>query len=263
MNIREIAEEIFSLRNNTPSRSGGAHEISVGSTIDRSTMPDQLPIDFSNLAQYIDHTILKADAKTEDIIKLCKEAEEYNFYSVCINPAYVSLARKHTKKAKVCAVVGFPLGANTSRIKLEETATALTDGASEIDMVINIAKLKDKEYEYIYNEIKQISECCHSQNALLKVIIETCYLTDKEKVIACLIAKKAGADFVKTSTGFGSGGATAQDIELMRLTVGPKMGVKASGGIKTKEDVVLMLRNGANRIGTSRALEFVSASTLN
>ena len=193
-----------------------------------------------NYNKLIDHTILKPDASIEDIKRICKEAKEYNFMSVCVNPAFIDLCKNELKGSdvKVCTVIGFPLGATLSQAKALETREAVFEGADEIDMVINVTMLKAHEDDYVYNEIE-------------KVIIETCLLTDEEKVRACLLAKKAGADFVKTSTGFSTGGATVHDIELMRKTVGPDMGVKASGGIRTHEDLVKMVEAGATRIGTS------------
>ena len=199
----------------------------------------------------IDHTVLKPDTKEETVIALCKEALEYNFASVCVNPCFVELCSKLLKgsEVKVCTVIGFPLGANTKEVKGFETTDAVNKGAEEIDMVINIGALKDGKDEYVYEEIKYIKECCKGK--LLKVIIETCLLTDEEKVRACELSKKAGADFVKTSTGFSTGGATVHDVALMRKTVGPDLGVKASGGVRSYEDLVNMVEAGANRIGTS------------
>ena len=201
--------------------------------------------------EYIEHTLLKQDAKKEDFEKLYQEAIDYKFFGVCINPAYVKDAHEHLKNTniKIVTVIGFPLGATTTATKVFEAKEAITNGADEIDMVINVSKLKDKDYEYVTNDIKQVKLASPNNN--LKVIIETCLLTDEEKVRACLLAKKAGADFVKTSTGFSTGGATVHDIELMRKTVGPEMGVKASGGIRTHEDLLAMIKAGATRIGTS------------
>jgi len=204
-----------------------------------------------NYNKLIDHTLLKPDAKEEDIIKLCKEAKEYHFCSVCVNPGFVKLCVQELKGSdvKVCTVIGFPLGATTSESKAFEAEDAIKNGASEVDMVINVSRLKDGDDEYVYNDIKAVREA--SKGALLKVIIETCLLNDDEKVRACLLSKKAKADFVKTSTGFSTGGATAYDVALMRKTVGPEMGVKASGGVRSREDMLKMVEAGANRIGTS------------
>lgn len=204
-----------------------------------------------NYNKLIDHTILKPDASIEDIKRICKEAKDYNFMSVCVNPAFIDLCKNKLKGSdvKVCTVIGFPLGATLPQAKALETREAVFEGADEIDMVINITMLKAHEDDYVYNEIEKVRRSCMGK--VLKVIIETCLLTDEEKVRACLLAKKAGADFVKTSTGFSTGGATVHDIELMRKTVGPDMGVKASGGIRTHEDLVKMVEAGATRIGTS------------
>lgn len=207
------------------------------------------------LAGMIDHTILKADASLESVKKVCEEALEYNFASVCINPCNVALAYSLLKESnvKVCTVIGFPLGANTSTVKAFEAEEAIKNGATEVDMVINIGKLKDKDYEYVKEDIKAVVEASKGK-ALTKVIIETCLLTDDEKVVVCKLAKEAGADFVKTSTGFSTGGAKPEDIKLMRETVGKDMGVKASGGVRTYEDAMSMIEAGASRIGASASI---------
>ena len=205
----------------------------------------------------IDHTILKAFATEEEVLKLCKEAVEYDFKSVCVNPVNVALAKKALEGSDVlvCTVVGFPLGANTKEIKALETLDAIKNGADEIDMVINIGKAKEHDFEYIEDEIKCVVTA--SAGKTTKVIIETCYLSDEEKVECCKAAKAAGATFVKTSTGFGTGGATARDIKLMRETVGAEMGVKASGGVRSFDDVKLMVENGATRIGASSGIQIM------
>ena len=205
----------------------------------------------------IDHTLLKADATEKDIKKLCQEAREHDFMSVCVNPAYVPLAKKELagSDVKVCTVIGFPLGMNRPKMKVMEAKLAIKEGADEVDMVINIGALKARKNKYVQNEIALIKKAVGDH--ILKVIIETCLLTDKEKVRACELAKAAGADFVKTSTGFSSGGATVADIKLMRKTVGPEMGVKASGGVKTHQDLLDMVEAGATRIGTSRGLDII------
>lgn len=207
------------------------------------------------IAGMIDHTILKPEATEAQVVKLCEEAKEYEFASVCINPGMVKLAAQCLKDSKVdvCTVIGFPLGANTSEVKAFETEDAIKNGATEVDMVINVGKLKEGNLEYVKNDIKAVVDAAKGK-ALTKVIIETCLLTDEEKVAACKLAKEAGADFVKTSTGFSTGGATAADIKLMRETVGPDMGVKASGGVRTKEDALTMIENGATRIGASASI---------
>lgn len=213
-----------------------------------------------NINRLIDHTILKPEASIDDIRKLCIEAKEYNFYSVCVNSAYVNVAYNFLlhSNVKVCSVVGFPLGAMIKEAKAYEAKFAVDSGAEEIDMVMNIGLLKSNKIDLFERDIKKVRETCHA--AVLKVIIETCLLTDKEKILACQIAKEYGADFVKTSTGFSTGGATEHDIELMRKTVGDKMGVKASGGIKTYEDAIRMINAGANRLGTSSGIAIIKSA---
>ena len=205
----------------------------------------------------IDHTLLKQDATPEQIAKLCEEAKQFDFMSVCVNPAYVPLASEMLKGSdvKVCTVIGFPLGMNLTRTKIDEAKQAIKEGATEIDMVINVGMLKAGHDDYVKEEIKLLKEV--AGKLVLKVIIETCLLTDEEKVRVCLLAKEAGADFVKTSTGFSTGGATAHDVKLMRETVGPDMGVKASGGVRTHEDLLAMVEAGANRIGTSNGSKII------
>lgn len=214
-----------------------------------------------NLSRYIDHTLLKADATENEVIKLCNEAKEYDFFSVCINPGFVELATKELSESNVavCTVIGFPLGASTPETKAFETKDAIQKGATEVDMVINISKLKDKKNDEVLEDIKAVVNAA-DKKALVKVIIETCLLTDEEKERACKLAKDAGADFVKTSTGFSTGGATKEDIALMRKTVGTEMGVKASGGVRTYEDAVTMIESGATRIGASASIAIVTAS---
>lgn len=208
-----------------------------------------------SLAKMIDHTILKADATKDEVTKICIEALEYNFASVCINPSWVKLASEILKGSdvKVCTVIGFPLGATSTNSKKFEVEESIKDGATEIDMVINIGRLKDRDLDYVLDDIKAVVDVSFGK-AVTKVIIETCLLTDEEKIMACEIAKKAGADFVKTSTGFSIGGATKEDIKLMRDTVGTKMGVKASGGVRTLKDSLDMIENGATRIGASASI---------
>lgn len=209
------------------------------------------------LNKYIDHTILKATASSANVQKLCAEAIEHEFYSVCVNGCYVADA-KHLLQGtdvKVAAVVGFPLGAMTTAAKVFEAKEAVENGASEIDMVINIAKLKDGEFEFVENEIRQIKEAIGDN--VLKVIIETCYLTDEEKVKACELSLVAKADFVKTSTGFGTGGATYEDVKLMKSVVGDNAKVKASGGVRDKETAQKYVDLGAERLGTSSGIEIV------
>lgn len=210
------------------------------------------------LNSYIDHTILNARAGKQDIIKVCKEAKDYSFCSVCTNSAWTSLVHEELKDSgvKTCTVVGFPLGAMSSRAKLAECLQAIKDGADEIDMVINIGRLKDGDDKYVEEEIRLLKEAC-GPSRVLKAIIETCLLTDLEKVRACELAVKAGADFVKTSTGFSVAGAKADDVRLMRETVKDRAGVKASGGIHSREEALEMIEAGANRIGASSGIKIV------
>ena len=209
------------------------------------------------LNKYIDHTILKATASNSDVQKLCEEAIEHEFYSVCVNGCYVADAKQLLQgtDVKVAAVVGFPLGAMTTAAKVFEAKEAVENGASEIDMVINVAKLKDGEFEYVENEIRQIKEAIGDN--VLKVIIETCYLTDEEKVKACELSLAAKADFVKTSTGFGTDGATYEDVKLMKSVVGDNAKVKASGGVRDKETAQKYINLGAERLGTSSGIDIV------
>lgn len=213
-----------------------------------------------SLARMIDHTMLKPEATPEEITTLCEEAKKYNFASVCINPSYVPLCNKLLKgtQVKVCTVIGFPLGATTTAAKRAEADEALNEGAQEIDMVINIGRLKAGDYKYVFDDINQVALAAKRRNAVTKVIIETALLTDEEKVKACLISKQAKADFVKTSTGFSKGGATAGDIALMRYVVGSSVGVKASGGVRSLEDAEKMIRSGADRIGASASVKIVT-----
>lgn len=212
-----------------------------------------------DLAQYIDHTALKADTTKEQIVTLCDEAKDYNFYSVCVNPTWVETAAKELKDSEVdvCTVIGFPLGATTSKVKAFETTNAIENGATEIDMVINIGALKDGNDDLVEDDIRHVVEAAKGK-ALVKVIIETSLLTDAEKVKACDFAVAAGADYVKTSTGFSTGGATVEDIKLMRKTVGPDIGVKASGGVRDRAGALAMIEAGATRIGASSGKEIVS-----
>jgi deoxyribose-phosphate aldolase len=211
-----------------------------------------------NLAGYIDHTLLKPEATRDQIIQVCREAIEHHFYSVCVNPYYVSTVAEALKGSlvKVCSVIGFPLGANVTEIKVAETRKAIADGAQEIDMVINVAAIKNGDFETVLNDIKGVAFALEGK-ALLKVILETCLLTDEEKIKACELSKLAGAHFVKTSTGFSKGGATVSDIALMRSVVGSEMGVKASGGIRSREIALQMIGAGASRLGASASVAIV------
>ncbi|MBV1924073.1 MAG: deoxyribose-phosphate aldolase [Flavobacteriaceae bacterium] len=213
-----------------------------------------------NYNSYIDHTLLKATATTYQILALCNEAKEFNFYAVCVNSAFVNLASKELKntEVKVAAVVGFPLGAMSTQAKVFETKQCIKDGAQEIDMVIHIGMLKNGNYQYVETEIADIKKACG--DLTLKVIIETCYLTDEEKRMACRLALIAGADFVKTSTGFGTGGATLEDVTLMKNEVGDNMKIKASGGIKDAETARKYIDLGVSRIGTSSGITIVKSN---
>ncbi len=212
-----------------------------------------------DLAGMIDHTLLKPDATIAEIQKLCAEAKKYGFASVCINPGYVPLSAKRLKgtEVKVCTVIGFPLGSTSTASKAFETEQAIRDGAQEVDMVLNVGMLKSGEFEYVENDIFAVVSTARRYRVLSKVILETGFLNDEEKIQACILCKRAGADFVKTSTGFGKGGATAGDIALMRRIVGSAMGVKASGGVRSREDALTMVASGADRIGASASVKIV------
>lgn len=208
-----------------------------------------------DLAKYIDHTDLKADSSLDDIKKLVDEAREYGFYSVCVNSSNVAYVKDYKKDIKIASVVGFPLGAMAKDAKVFEAKKAVSDGADEIDMVINIGRLKSKDYSYVEDEIRAIKEAIGEK--VLKVIIETCLLNKDEKIRACELARSAGADFVKTSTGFSTGGATVADVKLMKETVGDDLKVKASGGIHTKDEALALIEAGADRIGASSSIDIV------
>ncbi|HFI0094742.1 TPA: deoxyribose-phosphate aldolase [Streptococcus suis] len=212
------------------------------------------------LNKFIDHTILKPETTQEQVEKILSEAKEYDFASVCVNPTWVSLAAESLKDSdvKVCTVIGFPLGANTSAVKAFETKDAIANGADEIDMVINVGALKAGNDALVLDDIKEVVDA--SGDKLVKVIIEACLLTDDEKVRACQLSKEAGADYVKTSTGFSTGGATVADVALMRKTVGPDMGVKASGGARSYEDAIAFIEAGASRIGASSGVAIMNGA---
>ena len=235
------------------------HVVSAGAERLTSTV-GVIPEDTA-LAGMIDHTLLKPDATSDQIAQLCFEAKKYHFASVCVNPTHVKLCADLLKdsEVKVCTVIGFPLGATSPEVKAFETRNALDNGATEIDMVINIGALKAGDTNLAARDIHGVVEVAHAANALVKVIIETALLTDEEKVVACLLAKEAGADYVKTSTGFSGGGATVHDIALMRRTVGPTLGVKASGGIHTHEEAEALVAAGATRIGASAGVKIIRA----
>ena len=212
------------------------------------------------IASMIDHTLLKPEATQKEIEQLCEEAIKHNFASVCINPSYVSFCFDKIKSSsvRVCTVIGFPLGATTTQTKVTEAEEAVKNGCEELDMVINVGKLKDKDYNFIFNDVKSVADLAKKYMCKLKVILETCLLTDEEKVAACLISKEAGADFVKTSTGFSKEGATVHDVALMKYIVGDNLGVKASGGIRTYDDAVNMINAGASRLGASAGVKIIS-----
>jgi deoxyribose-phosphate aldolase len=215
-----------------------------------------------SLAHMIDHTLLKPDATHDQVAQLCYEARKHGFASVCVNPTNVKLCQQLLEGSSVpiCVVVGFPLGATPTEVKVFETQQAIREGASEVDMVINVGALKSRDYELVERDIASIARACHAGNAILKVIIEAALLTDEEKVAACQLAKVAGADFVKTSTGFGPGGATVDDVAMMRRVVGPTMGVKAAGGIRTFADAQKMIAAGASRIGASASVKIIQGA---
>lgn len=219
-------------------------------------IPETIEFD---IARMIDHTLLKPEATLDEIRQLCDEAKQFSFASVCVNPGYVKFCYDQLKNTnvKVCTVIGFPLGANTTETKRFEAKQAIENGAREIDMVINIGMLKSGNYDYVLNDIQQIVLEAKPKRVIVKVIIETCLLTDEEKIKACILSKEAGADFVKTSTGFSKGGATAGDVALMKYVVGGSVGVKASGGIRSREDAELMIASGADRIGASASVKIV------
>ena len=234
----------------------------IAAGADRVSASDRLTKVDPAIAALIDHTILKADATHAEIVKVCREARQYSFASVCVNPYWVPLVRAELagSPVKVCTVVGFPLGATSTESKVAEAAAAVRDGAQEIDMVINIGALRSGDRDAVRSDIEQVVRASHQGRAIVKVIIETSLLKDEEKVLACQLAKQAGADFVKTSTGFSTGGATAHDIALMRTAVGPEMGVKASGGVRTLDDLRAMTAAGATRIGASASVKIVEAT---
>jgi len=230
----------------------GAERISAGMGIGQ-VLPDK------NIASMIDHTILKPEATPDDITKLCEEAKKYKFASVCVNPSFVALCHELLKDSdvKVCTVIGFPLGATTTEVKKFEAEQAMAQGANEVDMVINVGRLKAGDYDYVYNDIFQVVQTAKKKRVISKVILETALLKDEEKIKACLLVKKAGADFVKTSTGFSKGGATVGDVALMKYVVGAGVGVKAAGGIRTREEAEAMVASGADRIGASASVKII------
>lgn len=219
-------------------------------------------VDRHSVAALIDHTLLKPDATGENIRRICAEARQYSFASVCVNPYWVPLVSELLRGSdvKTCSVVGFPLGANSTKMKSDETTAAVHAGAQEIDMVLNVGELLGGNYDAVRDDIIAVVEAARAGKAIVKVILETALLSEAQKVTACLLSKEAGAAFVKTSTGFGSHGATVEDVALMRRTVGPNIGVKASGGIRTLEDFEKMVAAGANRVGASASVKIVEAA---
>jgi deoxyribose-phosphate aldolase len=234
----------------------------IAAGADRISASERLTKIDPSIAALIDHTILKPEATRADVTKICREARQYKFASVCVNPYWVPLVKAELSGSpvKVCTVIGFPLGATTTEAKVAETAAALRAGAQEIDMVINVGALRSGDHEAVKVDIHAVVMASHEAGAIVKVILETALLDDKQKAVACALSKLAGADFVKTSTGFGPAGATAHDVALMRQVVGPEMGVKASGGIRTLSDVQAMTAAGATRIGASASVKIVEAT---
>jgi deoxyribose-phosphate aldolase len=234
----------------------------IAAGADRVSASERLTKIDPAIASLIDHTILKPDATRADVIKICREARQYSFASVCVNPYWVPIVKAELtgSPVKVCTVVGFPLGATSTEAKVAETAAALRSGAQEIDMVINVGALRSGDHEAVKVDIQEVVRVSHAARAIVKVILETALLDDNQKAVACTLCKLAGADFVKTSTGFGPSGATAHDVALMREVVGPSMGVKASGGIRTLADFRAMTAAGASRIGASASVKIVEAA---
>jgi deoxyribose-phosphate aldolase len=256
--IEQITKEVMQRLSSQIGSTGAANKSSQPPVMPTASTPS---LDPAALAKYIDHTLLKPDAPLEAFDKLCQEAIEYDFKSVCVNSSRVPYVAKKLQGTNVlvCSVVGFPLGAMDKRAKAFETRRAIEEGAKEIDMVINVGALRSGDLKTVEEDIRAVRRATRS-NTVLKVIIETCLLTDAEKVLACELAKKAEADFVKTSTGFSSGGAKVEDIALMRRTVGPKMGVKASGGVRDYATAMAMIAAGATRLGTSSGVAIVTGT---
>jgi deoxyribose-phosphate aldolase len=234
----------------------------IAAGADRVSASERLTKIDPGIAALIDHTILKPEATRDDVVKICREARQYGFASVCVNPYWVPLVRAELSGSavKVCTVVGFPLGATSTEAKVAETAAAVRAGAEEIDMVINIGALRSGDQDAVRQDIRQVVDTSHRSGAIVKVILETALLDDPQKATACTLAKQAGADFVKTSTGFSTSGATAHDVALMRGVVGPGMGIKAAGGIRTLSDLRAMTAAGATRIGASASIKIVEAT---
>jgi deoxyribose-phosphate aldolase len=236
--------------------------IALGISVTNSVTISAVPGFDSSIALLIDHTLLKPEATVADIRKLCAEARQYGFASVCVNPFWVPVAATELagSSVKVCTVVGFPLGASATEVKSFETGVALAEGALEIDMVINIGALRGGDHDAVREDIVAVVDTAHLGGAIVKVILETALLTKEQKVTACLLARIAGADFVKTSTGFSNGGATVEDVTLLRQVVGAEMGVKASGGVRTLDDLKKMVAAGATRVGASASVQIIEAT---
>lgn len=230
------------------------------SEFEKSKKISELKLSSQDLAGMIDHTLLKPDATLSEVKQLCEEAIQNNFASICVNPSYVDTCFNLIKASnvKVCTVIGFPLGATTIQTKLLEAEEAIKNGAEELDMVVNIGKLKDKDYQFVYDDLKSIADLSKKHLCVSKVILETCLLNDEEKVAACILAKEAGLNFVKTSTGFSKSGATVRDVALMKFVVGDKILVKASGGIRSYEDAIAMINAGATRLGASAGVKIIA-----
>ncbi len=255
--IKNIAIQILGITDPKPCKCGGEHQVCLNCRVCRANEEDQLATDYDHLAQYIDHTILKPEATEAAVKTLCQEADFYLTKSVCVNPSYVKLAHGQLTKVLTCSVVGFPLSNSVTNTIIAETKQAIQDGAKEIDMVIKVSWLKDKDYQSVLSEISAISQVCSEHGAILKVIFENCLLTKEEIIISAILSKKAGAEFIKTSTGFNKSGAILEDVALMRKVVGPKLGVKAAGGIRDRVTAKAMLKAGANRIGASATVEIL------
>ncbi len=259
--IDKISDEIISKLKKTSSSDNLSFQSDLGNKNIKGSSGDcKIQVNTpADLAPYIDHTLLKPDATEAQVKKLCEEAVQYGFYTVCVNPSWVTYCARKLRGTgvKVCAVVGFPLGATDSRTKAYETRNAIENGADEIDTVINVGALRNGDLKTVEEDLRAVLRACRSTTTT-KAIIETCLLSDEEKVIASQLVKKVGYNFVKTSTGFSTAGATAHDVALIRRTIGPKMGIKAAGGVRTYEDALLMIRSGATRLGCSASVKIVS-----
>jgi len=259
--LQKIASKL--IKDHKPSKCDAGHKICLHCNHCRATQPEIPRIDTTSINQYIDLTLLKPETTFQDIENLCRNATQYNFKTVCVNPHFLTFAKQTIARENpiLCTVISFPLGANSAKVKLFEAKTAIAYGAKEVDMVMNISHLKAGMFNEIHNEIADIHKLCHQNDVTLKVIIETCILTWDEVVLASLLAKQAGADFIKTSTGFAQSGADVVTVGLIRTTIGTKMGIKASGGIKTLKHTIAMFKAGANRIGTSNGVQIIQEAT--